>query len=296
MRIGGRARGGESADSGHGGRHHEAGDDRRARGSRRLAWGADDSHRPRRAALRGSESRRRCDRRARARQDAGGRGAERIDVPLTVDVGIGENWKDAASRNRGSETPSALSSLFIPLLFELRPLGPEVVGGDWDRSFLERARARCHARPACRDHCAARCARSGRKRRPAPTRPASAVRPTPPARRLARARRPTGQYGGAGAARLIGAELLPHAVANLLIDPLALDVAARPGVAVEGARPPVEHALPRGDVRQETQRRAGTVSSESNRSAAAAPNRTRRRYSASPSPTTKFGALARGSR
>ena len=75
-------------------RHHEARDDRRPRRARAAPGRADDPHGPRRAAVRSAEGARGGDRRARPRADAGGRGA---NVPLTVDVGIGENWKDAKS-------------------------------------------------------------------------------------------------------------------------------------------------------------------------------------------------------
>ena len=48
----GRARSGEHADSRHGGRHHEARDDRRPPRARRHAWRTHDSHGPRRAVVR----------------------------------------------------------------------------------------------------------------------------------------------------------------------------------------------------------------------------------------------------
>ena len=50
---------------------------------------------------------------------------------------------------------------------------------------------------------------------------------------------PVGRGGTGGIAR----ELLGHAVLDLLIDDLALEVGPRPGVSVEGARPPVEHTF-----------------------------------------------------
>src|SRR5205807_9302175 len=40
-------------------------------------------------------------------------------------------------------------------------------------------------------------------------------------------------------------ELRRHPLANVLIDALPLEIAARPRVAIERAGPPVEHALPR---------------------------------------------------
>src|SRR6516162_5554977 len=43
--------------------------------------------------------------------------------------------------------------------------------------------------------------------------------------------------------RWIAAELLRHAITDLLIHDLPLEVGPRPGVPVEGARPPIEHTL-----------------------------------------------------
>ena len=93
--IGRRARGGQHADPGHGRRHPEARDDRRPRRARAAPGRADDPHGPRRAAVRSAasdaprRSPRSCATRCRRRR--------RLNVPLTVDVGIGENWKDAKS-------------------------------------------------------------------------------------------------------------------------------------------------------------------------------------------------------
>ena len=55
--------------------------------------GANDPHRPRRAAVRGA---RRPGRRGRRpRRATSWSGAYTLDVPLTVDVGIDRNWNDA---------------------------------------------------------------------------------------------------------------------------------------------------------------------------------------------------------
>ena len=90
--VGGRARGREHADSGHGRRHPEARDDRRPRRARRHPRRADDPHRPRRTAVRGAEGEaEEVAAIVRERMES----AAELNVPLTVDVGIGENWKDA---------------------------------------------------------------------------------------------------------------------------------------------------------------------------------------------------------
>ena len=90
-----------------GGRHHEARDDRRPRGARRSRPdGADDPDGARRAAVRGAPRGGRRDRRAGPRADA--ERGRRCRVPLTVDVGIGENWKRSEVvgwRSRGSSAP-----------------------------------------------------------------------------------------------------------------------------------------------------------------------------------------------
>ena len=62
---------------------------------RRRAARADDPHRARRAAARSARGGGRRGRRARARPDGARR---RRCVPLTVDVGIGENWKEAKAK------------------------------------------------------------------------------------------------------------------------------------------------------------------------------------------------------
>ena len=83
----------QPADPGHGRRHHEARDDRRPRRARRRSGRAHDSHRPRRTAVRSAE-RERAEEIAALVRDRMQSAAE-LKVPLTVDVGIGENWKDA---------------------------------------------------------------------------------------------------------------------------------------------------------------------------------------------------------
>ena len=100
IRVGRRARHREHADPGHRRRHPEARDDRRARGARGAArtdrpGRAHDPHGARRAAVRGARAREPT---SSPRSSASGWSRPpRSPCRSTVDVGIGENWKDAKS-------------------------------------------------------------------------------------------------------------------------------------------------------------------------------------------------------
>ena len=91
-----RARRGQPADPGHRGRRAEEGDDRRPRGARRVAGGRARMILTVHDELLFEAPKEAADETAAAVRELM-EGAVKLSVPLTVDVGIGENWKDAKS-------------------------------------------------------------------------------------------------------------------------------------------------------------------------------------------------------